>query len=75
MAGDSSKLRKWSDADLINAVKVSKSWRFFIVDGDLTMYLIPSQVIAGRVQILLRRYRKYVVGNAAGFMTPRPSAA
>jgi hypothetical protein len=27
---------------------------FFIMDGDLTMYLIPSRVIAGRVAILLR---------------------
>lgn len=48
---------------------------FFIVDGDLTMYLIPSQVIAGRVQILLRTYAKYIVGSAAGFMTPLPHAA
>ena len=47
---------------------------FFIVDGDLTMYLIPSQVIAGRVQILLRTYAKYIVGSAAGFMTPRSHA-
>jgi hypothetical protein len=39
------------------------------------MYLIPSQVIAGRVQILLRTYTKYIVGNAAGFMVPRPNAA
>jgi len=48
---------------------------FFIVDGDLTMYLIPSQVIAGRVQILLRAYGKYIVGSAAGFMTLSPHAA
>jgi len=48
---------------------------FFIVDGDLTMYLIPSQVIAGRVQILLRTYARYIVGSAAGFMTSRPNAA
>lgn len=44
---------------------------FFIVDGDLAMYLIPSQVIAGRVQILLRTYVSYIVGNAAGLMTPK----
>jgi hypothetical protein len=44
---------------------------FFIVDGDLAMYLIPSQVIAGRVQILLRTYAKYIVGNAAGLMAPK----
>ncbi len=48
---------------------------FFIVDGDLAMYLIPSRVIAGRVQILLRSYAGYVVGSAAGLMAPRPSAA
>jgi PD-(D/E)XK endonuclease len=48
---------------------------FFIVDGDLTIYLIPSRVIAGRVGILLHTYTKYIVGSAAGFMTPRPRAA
>jgi hypothetical protein len=48
---------------------------FFIMDGDLTMYLIPSRVIAGRVAILLRTYTKYIVGNTAGLMAPRPYAA
>jgi hypothetical protein len=48
---------------------------FFIVDGDLAMYLIPSRVIAGRVQILLRTYSNYIVGNAAGLMASQPSAA
>jgi hypothetical protein len=48
---------------------------FFIMDGDLTMYLIPSKVIAGRVGILLRTYTKYIVGSAAGLMAPRPNAA
>lgn len=41
---------------------------FFIVDGDLTMYLIPSRVIAGRVGLLLRAYKPYVVGNAGGLL-------
>ena len=41
---------------------------FFMVDGDLKMYLIPSRVIAGRVRILLRTYAKYVVGNASGLL-------
>jgi hypothetical protein len=31
---------------------------FFIVDGDLNIYLIPSRVIAGRVGILLRTYER-----------------
>jgi PD-(D/E)XK endonuclease len=39
---------------------------FFMVDGDLNLYLIPSRVIAGRVAILLRTYARYVVGNASG---------
>jgi hypothetical protein len=37
---------------------------FFVMDGDMTMYLIPSRAIAGRVTLLLRTYRKYRVGNA-----------
>ena len=41
---------------------------FFIIDGDMTMYLIPSRAIAGRVGILLRTYRKYIVGNARGLL-------
>lgn len=41
---------------------------FFIIDGDLTMYLIPSRVIAGRVGLLLRAYKPYVVGNAGGLL-------
>jgi hypothetical protein len=41
---------------------------FFMVDGDLTMYLIPSRVIAGCVSILLRTYARYVVGNASGLL-------
>jgi len=48
---------------------------FFIMDGDLTIYVIPSRVIAGRVAILLHTYTKYMVGNAAGLMAPRPDAA
>jgi hypothetical protein len=39
-----------------------------MVDGDLTMYLIPSGVIAGRVSILLRTYTRYIVGNAGGLL-------
>jgi hypothetical protein len=41
---------------------------FFIIDGDLTMYLIPSRAIAGRLQVVLRTYKKYIVGNAAGLL-------
>jgi hypothetical protein len=38
---------------------------FFILDGDLTMYVIPSRVIAGRVHILLSNYSEFAVGSAA----------
>jgi PD-(D/E)XK endonuclease len=41
---------------------------FFIIDGDLTMYLIPSRAIPGRLQLVLRTYKKYIVGNAAGML-------
>jgi hypothetical protein len=41
---------------------------FFIVDGEFTMYLLPSSAIAGRVGILLRTYRDYIVGNARGLL-------
>jgi hypothetical protein len=48
---------------------------FFIVDGDLTMYVIPSRAVGGRTKILLRAYTKYIVGNAAGLMVSRPCVA
>jgi hypothetical protein len=41
---------------------------FFIVDGDLAMYLIPSRIVAGRVALGLRTYTQYIVGSAAGFL-------
>jgi hypothetical protein len=41
---------------------------FFIVDGDMTIYLLPSRAIAGRVMVVLRTYRKYIVGNARGLV-------
>jgi hypothetical protein len=48
---------------------------FFILDGDLTMYLIPSRVLAGRVSILLRNYSRYVVGNLGSIMQRSAPAA
>jgi hypothetical protein len=41
---------------------------FFVIDGELSMYLIPSRVVAGRVGLLLRAYKAYVVGNAGGLL-------
>lgn len=48
---------------------------FFILDGELTMYVIPSRVIAGRVAILLHNYSEYVVGSAAFLMKGSSTAA
>jgi hypothetical protein len=43
---------------------------FFIVDGDLNIYLIPHRAIAGRVSIVLHKYQKFIVGDASGLMHP-----
>jgi PD-(D/E)XK endonuclease len=43
---------------------------FFIIDGELNLYLIPSKVIAGRIGLLLRAYEKYIVGSARGLLGP-----
>ena len=48
---------------------------FFIVDGDLTMHLIPSRVVAGRVGLGLRTYQQYIVGSAAGLLEAVAQAA
>jgi hypothetical protein len=48
---------------------------FFILDGALNMYLIPSRVVAGRVVILLRNYSQYVVGNIGSLMRCAAPAA
>jgi hypothetical protein len=48
---------------------------FFILDGNLTMYVIPSRVIAGRVGILLSNYSEYIVGSAAFLMQRSTPAA
>jgi hypothetical protein len=48
---------------------------FFILDGNLAMYLIPSRVLAGRVGILLRNYSQYKVGEVGSLMRFSASAA
>jgi hypothetical protein len=48
---------------------------FFILDGDLMVYIIPSRVIAGRVGILLSNYSRYIVGSAAFVMKGSAPAA
>jgi hypothetical protein len=44
--------------------------QYFIVDGDLRLYLIPSVVLGGRVRVSLRAYEKYIVGDATGLFGP-----
>lgn len=41
---------------------------FFIVDGDINMYLIPSLTLAGRVRIAIDTYEKFCVGNGSGLL-------
>jgi hypothetical protein len=41
---------------------------YFIVDGDLRLYLIPSIVLGGRVRIYLRNYEGYIVGDATSLL-------
>ena len=39
---------------------------FMIVDGDLELYLIPFEVIGGRLTLSLKAYEAYKVGSAKG---------
>jgi hypothetical protein len=48
---------------------------FFIMDGDLTMYVIPSCAVGGYRTLLLRSYARYIVGSASGFIGSREPAA
>jgi hypothetical protein len=41
---------------------------FFILDGELSMYLIPSRALAGRVTVLVRSYARYLVGSARSLL-------
>jgi len=38
---------------------------FFVVSGDGMLYLIPTSVIAGMVDISLIAYQRYLVGNVS----------
>lgn len=38
---------------------------FFIIDGDLDLYLIPSDVVAGMTAISVGAYKPYLVGEAS----------
>jgi hypothetical protein len=41
---------------------------FFIVDGDLLLYLIPAATVAGKVSLSLPGYKEFIVSNASSLM-------
>jgi PD-(D/E)XK endonuclease len=41
---------------------------FFVVDGDLLLYLIPASAAAGKTTLSLRAYREFIVGDASSLM-------
>jgi hypothetical protein len=41
---------------------------FFVVDGDLRLYLIPAAAIAGKTTLSLRGFSEFVVGDASSLM-------
>jgi hypothetical protein len=47
---------------------------FFIADGELRLYLIPSRALAGRVQVLLRNYAQFTVGSLRSLWPDAASA-
>lgn len=47
---------------------------FFIVDGDMLLYLIPAGAVAGKASLTLRGYRRFVIGDASSLMEHRPLA-
>ena len=47
---------------------------FFIVDGDMALYLIPAAGVAGKTSLTLRGYRRFIVGDASSLMEQWPSS-
>ncbi|MFI7643440.1 group I intron-associated PD-(D/E)XK endonuclease [Nonomuraea sp. NPDC049400] len=41
---------------------------FFILDGNLSIYLIPIDKVEGKLRISLRKYRRYCVGSASSLL-------
>jgi hypothetical protein len=42
---------------------------FFVINGDGAIYLIPSQVLAGRTTVYVDTYSQYRVGDASSLLT------
>jgi hypothetical protein len=47
---------------------------FFVVDGDMVLYLIPVAAVAGKATLTLRGYRRFIVGDASSLLEPNPLA-
>jgi hypothetical protein len=58
--------RKTYDPDEIDA--------FFVIDGDLTYYLIPVSVVGGLQAIHVDSYAQYRVGSAGSVFDPRATS-
>lgn len=43
---------------------------FLVIDGEGTIYVIPSHVVAGRTTIQLDSYAEYRVGDASSLLHP-----
>lgn len=41
---------------------------FFVVDGDLLLYLIPANAVIGKMTLSLGAYRDFIVGDASSLM-------
>lgn len=44
---------------------------FFVVDGDMLLYLIPLSAIGDRATLSLRSYREFIVGDASSLLDSR----
>lgn len=47
---------------------------FFVIDGDMMLYLIPAAAVAGKASLILRWYRRFIVGDASSLMESSPWA-
>lgn len=45
---------------------------FFIIDGDLTVYVIPSRIVAGMTAINVGAYQQFRVGDASSLVSAAP---
>ncbi|MGH3388836.1 MAG: group I intron-associated PD-(D/E)XK endonuclease [Actinomadura sp.] len=45
---------------------------FFVIDGDMNLYLVPIEAVGGRIAISLRSYENFRVGNARSMLDSSP---